>query len=897
MKRVDLNGLWECTLPDKRRLQVEVPGCWDTYVDEKDIGEAVRYKKEVDLTKEEGRSYYLNFGGVSYYCDVYVNNSFAGSHEGIWDAFRLDITPFVKTGTNVIELDITKPGYSQGDRFPVRQVLSGFIPDVLHTFGGIWDDVNIEIYDKVHINTCYAAGSMDGSFSVHAALNVFKNETIRVDAEIISPSGETVCRLTDKLENTEPGEKKLTLEGKVSNPLLWSIDTPNLYTCRITASCEDDAHTIERNFGFREVRAEGTQILLNGKPIYLRGILHWGYYDDAVIPKPSAETIQDEIDKAKEYGFNMIKHCLYIPRREYFELADKNGVLLWIELPLWIPEVTNALYDRIKREYPRILEQIAGHPSVILLSLGCELDDKVQGNILEEMYALAKSRSSALVRDNSGSGECYDGLPVDYADFSDYHFYGEINNMEHLMETFTPSWRSTRPWLYGEFCDSDTMRDLKEIREAKGTDILKWEKWDASKNPICMLKPDFRAHLHDQRMEKYGIRQDFDIIKPLSANHSMVHRKITMEQTRTFGEICGYNITSIRDVPIATSGMFDDLMRPKFPKEEFRTFNSDIVLSPAWDLTRIWINADRVLYKERFSFFSGSYYGLHIILSNYHGKPLSRPVMKWKLMHGDKVIAERTINSDRTFNPGDVRELGYVSTTLPKVETPVTLILKVEMDAGEVHSENQWPVFVYPAEEKTDLKIGLYDPANVFTRLDDLYETFEIQDGEDVKGADVVVTSRLTPQIRKFAAGGGKVFYVQRGSGYLPYAKVAFWREGMIRYYDHPVLKGISYDSWMDDLRFYDLTTDTALDTFEFERVGLSPEQVTPLIRRYDCREWTSADYMAEITLGSGKIIATTLRFEGGYGKQPLFIKNNTFGRWLLNSSLNYLVRGEGKEE
>lgn len=179
-------------------------------------------------------------------------------------------------------------------------------------------------------------------------------------------------------------------------------------------------------------------------------------------------------------------------------------MLLWVELPVWLPDPTPELEPRIKREFPRILEQMQGHPSVVLVSLGCELDSKVSSGILEEMYHLAKSTSNALVRDNSGSGECYDGLSVDFADFFDYHFYGDLQNMENLMEVFTPTWRSYRPWLYGEFCDSDTPARPRRRARAQGCGEALWEVDDPHTNPVSILKPDFRAGCHDERMEKSG---------------------------------------------------------------------------------------------------------------------------------------------------------------------------------------------------------------------------------------------------------------------------------------------------------------------------------------------------------------------------------------------------------
>ncbi len=64
-----------------------------------------------------------------------------------------------------------------------------------------------------------------------------------------------------------------------------------------------------------------------------------------------------------------------------------------------------------------------------------------------------------------------------------------------------------------------------------------------------------------------------------------------------------------------------------------------------------------------------------------------------------------------------------------------------------------------------------------------------------------------------------------------------------------------------------------------------------PVILRYDCREWKKSAYMAELCLGRGRILATTLRLEGGMGKQPLFITNNTLGRHLLMSAVLDLYR------
>lgn len=885
MKEFSLNGSWSCRLPDGKELEVPVPGCWDAYTEEKDIAQAVVYTRRFSVPKE-GMRYRLRFGGVSYYCDVFLNGVMIGSHEGIWDTFCLDVTQALRNGENELRLEITKPGYREGDRFPLREVLSGFIPDVLCTFGGIWDDVTLEAAPICFVDAHHAESDCSGHGLLSCTLDLQESAQIALHAKIFAPDGKLVTEIS-QMQTWEAGSHETAMEFTIPSPLCWEPDAPSLYRYELRIEGDGQTETVSRRFGCREIRSQGTQILLNGRPIYAKGVLHWGCYDDVIIPNPSPETIREEIAGVKAYGLNMIKHCLYIPREEYFELADEMGVLLWVELPVWLPDPTPELEPRIRREFPRILRQLQGHPSLILVSLGCELDDKVSGGILEEMYHLAKDSTHTLVRDNSGSGECYGGLAVDFADFFDYHFYADLQNMENLMETFTPAWRGYRPWLYGEFCDSDTMRDLQEVRAKKGVAHLWWESGEESKNPISILKPDFRANLHDERMQASGIREDFQEIKQLSLDHAMVHRKVTLEQTRSFPAISGYNITSIRDVAIATSGLFDDLMQPKFPVELFRSFHADAMLLPAWDLTRIWINADRVMNRERYNFFGGEPYSLHVLLSNYGRVPAVCPRVSWRLTDGGRVLRQGEIESSKTVACGEVAEIVYLHTVLEETQEPRSLLLEVHASYEGGETANSWPVFVYPRPAKSALRLGVYDPCNLFATLDELYEVREF-DGETVpEDVDAVVCSVLTPGIRAYLQKGGKAFCMQRGRGSIPTVPVAFWREGIIRSFPHPVLDGLKKTLWCDDLRYFSLSTDTALDTESAEKQGL--HLAAPILRRYDCREWLRSDYLAEFSLGEGRMIASTLRFEGGMGKEPLFLRNNRLAQWLLDRILRTL--------
>ena len=198
MEIINLNGKWDCQLPDGTCLSVDVPGCFDTYTPRKDIGEAVIYRRIFTFapTKEAKRikeRYFLFFWRVSYYCDIYLNQQLVGSHEGMWDPFMVEVTSWLRTGENQLCIEVIKPGYYETDRFPLRQVLSGFIPDVLHTFGGLWGEVTLCAHTSLIVKHHHARGIADGNFDLIVDIDVLSdNSDIDIDAKVFSSQGKEV---------------------------------------------------------------------------------------------------------------------------------------------------------------------------------------------------------------------------------------------------------------------------------------------------------------------------------------------------------------------------------------------------------------------------------------------------------------------------------------------------------------------------------------------------------------------------------------------------------------------------------------------------------------------------------------------------------------------------------
>ncbi len=105
--------------------------------------------------------------------------------------------------------------------------------------------------------------------------------------------------------------------------------------------------------------------------------MNWGWNPESIAPRYTPEQVHTEIRRLRELGFNLIKLCLFIPNPTYYEIADEEGMLLWQEWPMWLPEITDTLRARAPAEYRDYMQLTRHHPSVVIYTLGCELDRRV----------------------------------------------------------------------------------------------------------------------------------------------------------------------------------------------------------------------------------------------------------------------------------------------------------------------------------------------------------------------------------------------------------------------------------------------------------------------------------------------------------------------------------------
>jgi hypothetical protein len=222
--------------------------------------------------------------------------------------------------------------------------------------------------------------------------------------------------------------------------------------------------------------ANGTQLLVDGRPFRVRGILHWGYYPELGNPWPSESQMRREITELKALGFNLIKFCLWIPPRRYYELCDELGMCVWQEYPVWnaplrghgTPQFHQALSasgaalptnDQILAEFRDFFLQDRRFPCIILRSMTCE-NDHVSPQMSRALVDLAHELiPGCLALDNSG-WLCNEQT----GDFHDEHPY--VHNAQWVYYAGRMQGRLTKPLLLGEAMVADTLNAMIADDEA-----------------------------------------------------------------------------------------------------------------------------------------------------------------------------------------------------------------------------------------------------------------------------------------------------------------------------------------------------------------------------------------------------------------------------------------------
>jgi hypothetical protein len=916
MRSSVLTGPWQVA-----GRAVDVPGCWEDTGIPKDAAGPFEYQTTFDVGELSATDrVWLRFGAVSYACEVLVDGHEVGRHIGMWDTFDVEITSVVRSGrSHDLLVRVEKPASLTAGpdspavpgRYATRETLAGFLPYVWgHVHGGIWQDVELVVTGPVVFGDVTAWGSPAGEVTVAAETS----QPATVKVTLTDPSGRAVADLVQRVE------RDAVFRIRVDDPQAWSPRDPRLYTVHVSAhtheGCSDadgggegkggseseggtggegasetdggsdregggeggsgsgpsDERTLR--IGLRELTADGSELRLNGAPLYPRMLLSWGWYPDLLHPAPSRDRVRADLERLRQLGFNGVKLCLWFPPAYYFDIADELGMLVWVELPMWLPHPTDQFRTQLSAETDRLVREARNHPSVILYTLGCELSAVIGDDVLGPLYAHVKSLvRDALVRDNSGSGEAYGGLLTEYADFYDHHLYCELQHFRETLEHFAPAWRDAKPWLFGEFCDLDTFRDLGRLGDS-AAERPWWTSGDPAVNPQG-ARWQYDVHAHEERLRGNGFWDRGSELEAISRRQALLHRKVTLETVRIRHDTSGYVITGERDTPISTAGLWDDLGELKVDPAEFRAFNSDVVICLGGDRRRVWqAGGDRPAPGDPWCHEAGAVVRRHLVLA-HHGPDAGTVRVEWTVaLDGSDPFASGTIGPGEWLEPGTVREVGVAAFEVPDVRTPRQATLRVRACVGDEVASNSWRFWFFPRSAWAEVgPVVLRDPGG---RLADLRGAAPTLVEAATPGV-VTLATRWTPDLAHEVGHGAHAILLadEASDSPLPLLPMPFWREAVKVIEPHEAWGDFPHDGWAD-LQFAGCAPDLAIDTAGVGR------PIRPLLRRIDARTAHLHDYATEIGWGRGRLILSTLRFEGSRGDQPRGLNRNTAASYLL---------------
>lgn len=702
---ISLQGNWELCLDslnvniDKLNfnLKIALPGT----LDEAGIGKENKMlpgmKREVMLHLQReheyiGKSWYrktiaipqnlnnketiLKLERVIWKSTLYIDGKLVGSSNSLATPHYYNLTEFLTPGKHQLMICI-----DNSKQFDLNQanMAHSYTNETQIMWNGILGDFKIDFYPvdglknvKVFPNEQNLIAKIEGKFNPNAQLKL----TIMRDSDHREMASKVFKPSLD-------GIYKLDLDKDIR---FWNEFSPNLYQLETSLIQEGKIiRTMTTDFGFRTLDVKGNQLLLNGKPLFLRGTLECCIFPLTGHPPLEVNEWLKVFKKAKSYGLNHLRFHSWCPPDAAFTAADQEGFYLQVELPNWNTtfgkDIKSAEF--IESEATRIISEYGNHPSFCMMSMGNELQGDF--NRLTELVKRMKNLDERHLYTTTtftfepGHGKYPE--PVDDYFITQYTDSGWVRG-QGVFDSEYPNFRTDYtkavkhlpiPLITHEVGQYSVFPNLKEIDKYTG-----------------VLKP----------LNFESIRQDLENkgLLPLANDYLMASGKLAailykeeIERALKTNGINGFQLLDLHDFPgqgTALVGLLDAFWDSKgiIDNVEFRKFCSEVV-------PLIWM--DKAVYKN------SQHLLLETGIANYfqalHNQNLTLEIVD----NQHKVIQHREIHVAE-IQSGRVSKLGHFDFDLSGIKKAEQLTIRLSIK-GTAY-ENNWSIWVYPELNSVELQ-------------------------------------------------------------------------------------------------------------------------------------------------------------------------------------------------
>ena len=388
MKRkewMNLNGMWEYAIrPEEEKAPPEqydghilVPFPVESALSgvKKSVGKENRlwYRRIFAIPKKwSNKRILLNFEAVDWETTVWVNGRQVGTHRGGYDPFTFDISDSLKKrGKQEVILSVWDP-INEGKQPRGKQVRKP--RGIWYTsVTGIWATAWLEPVDKTHIE----------SLKIHTDI-----DNGEVFVTVICPEKAMGYQVEISASGEEPTEIKATgsvgqkISLIISNPQLWSPDSPFLYDLKVLLK-DNQGRTIdhiESYFGMRKISigkdgAGINRLFLNNRAQFMIGPLDQGWWPDGLYTAPTDEALRYDLDVIKQLGMKMLRKHVKVEPRRFYSWCDNLGVIVWQDMPNGDAHIGREGKDilrtpesagQFEAEFSRIIASLYNHPSIVM---------------------------------------------------------------------------------------------------------------------------------------------------------------------------------------------------------------------------------------------------------------------------------------------------------------------------------------------------------------------------------------------------------------------------------------------------------------------------------------------------------------------------------------------------
>lgn len=824
---------------------------------------------------------WIHFESVATDATVWVNGVQIGRHVGDFIPFQFEVTAAAAKGDmwvviRVDQMHAPRPG--PGVLTENGHLTKGFHDVLSLQHSGVWCGVSLRRTGAMALVPNGVSLNADADQMV-VRVQIEPGADGDVEVRIHDFDHRRVFSATGRIDLAS-AEHAITARLPLMDR--WSPESPALSTLSVTladANGHSDSYT--STFGIRTITtggADNRHILLNGKPLLIRGILHWGHEPDHISPAPTPDQVRAEFTKLKALGFNCVCLCMWYPPEYYFNIADEVGMLIWQEHPVWKSPMHEEHIPEYQRLFTQFFKRDARHPSVFLVSGSCE-HERFNPRLAEWWWNTAREMlPNTLKQLQTGFIAWTD---PEKTDLHDEHVYDSSGRWVRFVEDVkaTTAELPRKPFIMGE-----TIIGTAWVDTSHGEGRGEW--WYPKGVDVC------RA-FEEKLTAKYGTTAR-DRFVAGAHQQNLAIRKFQAETLRCFDGCAGFVMNQIRDVPVARLGFMDDFGRWRFSSDD----------------TTTWLGDQTLLLRtpgHRRGFAMGTSINAEIGISNF-GNPFRGEI---QVTHESGIPNARPVTRSIPIecDPGDAH---FAPLPLDALQSDWPVRTSIDATAAGIGT-NSWKIWRFPApaalapaisrlnalpftaaESEPDfedrgyssgwgLKVRSWTPLlQTASRL--IPSAAAWKPDAPIAADSFIITHRLTSELINFMTQGGRILLLaNKARSGLSARFINVWGQCplILEGGGGPLSAGDA--DWIADLLHIDLF-DRHPRAIASDDLGIA-DQVQPLIRlvfthdrgtpkMFDAAFWTR--------VGSGLLIATSLDHTGPAGLHLL----HQFLNWGATTSL-----------